>query len=1046
MWPPGTPDVTEPLASSKPDAAATPLALGGYRLFDRLSVASRSLGAVHLGQREPGAPALVWWADSARHPMVGAVFADVTRSLSTIVHPNVIALRDAGETGSLRWMAFPYVLGETIESLLDHLVRSRTTLPWMVAAQVIAEAARGMGALHACRSGTKARFPVHGALTGESFVVGYDGHARLFDPDGLFVRRPAPAEALAYSSPERVWNEPSDARADVFSLGVLLWELCAGRRLFRGRDGDETRALLEAHVVAPLAARFHAVPPKLDTLIGRAVARETGARIASPGELARQLEALLGVGESSSEDVAVYMHATFGERERHLRQQLAAAAESTDVNRHLGGSPGEAPAEPKARQPSRIPPPPSVSMRGAVLVPISSEDVTIPHELPTQRGTSTPIPVLDDGSALDERTIPRLDVSGMSEEDETTTLAKRPFTKTHAAPAPTFTKTHAFVPTFDTAAHAVPPSFETRTGAIARPVSLPTRELEAETLPRISGVNSIVLGSEELVSVVDSSPLAPSFRDRADAGTQVETSLSGDARSSVPDESPAAVPGRGRLRPPSSEFGGMRDEFTPTRLRPETRPRRAFMGISGQSPSRPPESLDPAPDPREESQRRSKSSSPPARRPSQPPAGTEGASVRPPPPVPAPPRPPARSVPPPAPIESVQNAPNPPIARTQPIIVPQPIVSMRPELVGAAGTPPAAPPPLSAASVPSPVSVPNGPAFVSAGFIAENSGRPAPESAFPMAQPAPSAPGFPLRSGAPPPSSLGFAQATDLQVPSSLPPSREPLLLPRDPQLPAMQRALIARDAARETDRRIVLPVIGMALAVAVCIAIGIPLFARRQPSPPAVMPASTESTASVAAAPAPAPSPPPPAALPTLLSTGLVPSAAPPPVGTSPSTRAAAPAPPLLTVSPGALPDTAPPRANHGAHAGRPHRAERPEKPPARPRGGAAAADDDLPEDSLSAAASTPSAATNGAAKAAPSAKDSSGGARGLLTVICNPACDDVLDGTRSLGGSPVFKAPVSAGPHRLTLRISDPPLEKVVNVSVTADETTVLTQPMTK
>jgi hypothetical protein len=63
---------------------------------------------------------------------------------------------------------------------------------------------------------------------------------------------------------------------------------------------------------------------------------------------------------------------------------------------------------------------------------------------------------------------------------------------------------------------------------------------------------------------------------------------------------------------------------------------------------------------------------------------------------------------------------------------------------------------------------------------------------------------------------------------------------------------------------------------------------------------------------------------------------------------------------------------------------------------------------------------------------------------VFCSPACDDVLDGSHSLGPSPVFKLPVSAGPHRLTLRTASPSVEKTISVTVNEDETTVVRQAM--
>jgi hypothetical protein len=70
--------------------------------------------------------------------------------------------------------------------------------------------------------------------------------------------------------------------------------------------------------------------------------------------------------------------------------------------------------------------------------------------------------------------------------------------------------------------------------------------------------------------------------------------------------------------------------------------------------------------------------------------------------------------------------------------------------------------------------------------------------------------------------------------------------------------------------------------------------------------------------------------------------------------------------------------------------------------------------------------------------------GGSGFLTVICTPACDDVLDGNSSLGPSPVFKAQVRSGAHRITLKTTDPPSTKVVSVTVPTDDTAVVKQAM--
>jgi hypothetical protein len=67
-----------------------------------------------------------------------------------------------------------------------------------------------------------------------------------------------------------------------------------------------------------------------------------------------------------------------------------------------------------------------------------------------------------------------------------------------------------------------------------------------------------------------------------------------------------------------------------------------------------------------------------------------------------------------------------------------------------------------------------------------------------------------------------------------------------------------------------------------------------------------------------------------------------------------------------------------------------------------------------------------------------------GQLTVFCTPACDEVIDGGRSLGPSPVFKVSVPVGPHRITLVSTDPPVRKVVSVAVGEEEVAVVREAM--
>jgi hypothetical protein len=276
----------------------------------------------------------------------------------------------------------------------------------------------------------------------------------------------------------------------------------------------------------------------------------------------------------------------------------------------------------------------------------------------------------------------------------------------------------------------------------------------------------------------------------------------------------------------------------------------------------------------------------------------------------------------------------------------------------------------------------------------------------------------------------------------------------------AMQRALLARDAVREPERRLALPVVVAAMVLAVGVAIGIPLLSKR---PTRVVDAegagATSATVSassslVAATTGPATGP---------SNTGFVGPLGPAPSGpgtlglapTGPVPGAPPPLPPTASapVNPFALPDsnrTARTREHGGtASVSKPPRRRDPAPPRApRPdRSERERPDDDDDEAPLPKEFEQPRERERPSASREPKEPTSSSpGGKGLLTVVCSPPCDEVLDGSKSLGASPVVKVPVSAGTHRLTLRISEPPMEKVVTVTVSPDETTFLTQPMTK
>jgi serine/threonine-protein kinase len=94
----------------------------------------------------------------------------------------------------------------------------------------------------------------------------------------------------SYMSPEQVTSQPVDARSDVFSLGVILYELCSARRLFKGDSLPATVNLVAQASVPPLRDYVPNMPPRLERIILKALAKSPADRQQSAGELASELE------------------------------------------------------------------------------------------------------------------------------------------------------------------------------------------------------------------------------------------------------------------------------------------------------------------------------------------------------------------------------------------------------------------------------------------------------------------------------------------------------------------------------------------------------------------------------------------------------------------------------------------------------------------------------------------------------------------------------------------------------------------------------------
>ena len=262
------------------------------------------------------------------------MFLDEARIAAQLRHPGIAAIHDLGRHGDAYFIAMDYVAGATLRALLDRLRAAGERLPIALAAQVAHRVADALDYAHRERDarGRPLRL-VHRDVSPAYVLLGFDGEVRLIDfgiaQAAISTRAPDAVlrGKFGYMSPEQVRGHPVDRRADVFSLGIVLHEMLAGERLFTGPSELAVLEKVRSAEVRPPSERNPAVPPALDDVVLRALAREAGDRYSWASELRDALEAWLPAAPAQPPPLAGLLAGHFAEeihRERSRAERLGA--------------------------------------------------------------------------------------------------------------------------------------------------------------------------------------------------------------------------------------------------------------------------------------------------------------------------------------------------------------------------------------------------------------------------------------------------------------------------------------------------------------------------------------------------------------------------------------------------------------------------------------------------------------------------------------------------------------------------------------------------
>jgi serine/threonine protein kinase len=213
---------------------------------------------------------------------------DEARIISTLSHPNIVPLYDAGEEDGLPYLVFEYVEGQTLAAL----IREHGRLEIGRAVEIAIALAQGVAYAHDHRI-------VHRDLKPANVMITPDGVPRLMD-FGI-AQRVAPGSAgpqpvvgtPSYMAPEYIAKRSYLPASDVFSLGVVLYEMITGAPPIHGSDARETVRRIVAEEFPPPSRRNGVIDEHLDNLVMKALAKDPGERFAGAAEMASALRAYL---------------------------------------------------------------------------------------------------------------------------------------------------------------------------------------------------------------------------------------------------------------------------------------------------------------------------------------------------------------------------------------------------------------------------------------------------------------------------------------------------------------------------------------------------------------------------------------------------------------------------------------------------------------------------------------------------------------------------------------------------------------------------------
>lgn len=332
--------MVHPNDASKTDDLIGPTAFGKYTIFARLGSGGMADALLAMLHGDLGFQKLVvlkrMHSSLGRDSHFVRMFLDEARLAARLSHPNVVATSEVGEIDGHYFIAMEYLEGLSLDRIVRKYIKLGGGIPLGFLFRVLCDSLEGLHYAHELRDfGGQPLGVVHRDVTPSNLFVTSDGMAKVLDfgiakaaTQDEATRTGMLKGKLAYMSPEQFYSDPVDRRADLWSMGVLLWEMVTGRRLFKGTNDAVTYQNIVSMPIPPVGEYRPDAPPTIDEVIHYALQRDRDQRYQDAETMRRDMERILhdSLGAFSRADVASLMRVTFGEVLEENRETIRAFA------------------------------------------------------------------------------------------------------------------------------------------------------------------------------------------------------------------------------------------------------------------------------------------------------------------------------------------------------------------------------------------------------------------------------------------------------------------------------------------------------------------------------------------------------------------------------------------------------------------------------------------------------------------------------------------------------------------------------------------------